>query len=209
MKCLDLSPKMVARCQQRGLHAEVCDFTAGLPGIATESVDAVYCMNSLLHVPKRLLPALVAEVARVLKPNGVLYVGVYGGDDFEGRWQADPSGCSRFFSYHTDDSLRAALSHSGRLEVLHLERIDTGGGSTSRNFQSALLRRTTLPATDTVAEDGDAPSTSGSARRSSPSLNCHLDQEKVARWHAKSDALLKEMDAMIEARAAARAAAES
>ena len=68
MECLDLSPKMVAKCQRRGLSATACDFTvAGTIGsVAAEgSLDAVYAMNSLLHVPKRQLSALTIDVSIV------------------------------------------------------------------------------------------------------------------------------------------------
>mmetsp|Transcript_21932 Transcript_21932/g.44806 ORF Transcript_21932/g.44806 Transcript_21932/m.44806 type:complete len:360 (-) Transcript_21932:110-1189(-) len=159
VECLDLSPKMVAKCQRRGLSATACDFTvAGTIGsVAAEgSLDAVYAMNSLLHVPKRQLSALLSEVASTLRPGGVFFVGLYGGEDFEGRWHADPSGYARFFAYYTDEALGAALCPpSSDLFTIHsFERADPGtrrpgtrGGSTQLYFQSVVLMR----ATGTVA----------------------------------------------------------
>ena len=186
--CLDFSHEMVNKAKQRGLSAVKTDFSAGLDA-ASSNFDAVYAMNSLLHVLKRRLRPLIADMARVLKPDGIAYVGLYGGNDFEGHWQADPSGQARFFSYHTDEALQRLLVQDGHFEIMKFERIDTGGsrgGSTEHHFQSVILKRS-------------AP------RRSAPCANCHLDPEKVARWHTESNALLQRMDAMIEARVAARA----
>ena len=107
--CLDLSPEMVKLCQEKGLSARVCDFTQILP-IEDSSVDAVYSMNSLLHVPKNLIPNVLREVQRVLKKDGVFYCGVYGGRDFEGPMPDDPSGQNRFFALYTDEGLKTMLS---------------------------------------------------------------------------------------------------
>lgn len=107
--CLDFSHEMVKLCQSKGLRAHVYDFTQQLH-FEDSSMDAVYSMNSLLHVPKKQLPCVLAEIRRVLKQDGVFYCGVYGGRDFEGPMGDDPSGRSRFFALYTDDGLLTILS---------------------------------------------------------------------------------------------------
>lgn len=48
--CIDLSPTMVELCRQKGLTARVMDMTKiDLPD---NSYDAIYSMNSLLHLTK-------------------------------------------------------------------------------------------------------------------------------------------------------------
>lgn len=146
VSCVDLSLEMVAKCRQRGLTAECADFTAGLAGVAADSTcDAVFAMNSVLHVPKATLACLLEDVARVLKPGGVCFIGLYGGDSFEGRWDADPSGERRFFAYYTDAELRTALGHADLFDITHFGRVDPGktrgDGDAAYHFQSVLLLR--------------------------------------------------------------------
>ena len=64
-------------------------------------------------------------------------------------------------------------------------------------LQAAGLEVETQPA----KEEEEAPRVAGNA----PCLNCHLDPVKKAAWHAKADDLNDKLDAMIAARAAARA----
>jgi SAM-dependent methyltransferase len=101
----DLSPAMVERCRAKGLDARVMDFL-GLdfpPG----SFDAVFAFNCLLHVPNADLPAVLAVTRGVLRPGGLFFVGVYGGDGGEGVWEPDQHVPKRFFSWRTDEQIQA------------------------------------------------------------------------------------------------------
>lgn len=44
------------------------------------SVDAVFAMNCLLRLPNHDVPAVVAAVRAVLRPGGLFFVGVCGGN---------------------------------------------------------------------------------------------------------------------------------
>ena len=122
--CLDFSLAMVALCKAKALEAHVCDFCSHpLEFPAEGRFDAIYAMNSLLHVPKVTLPGLLTELARLLIPGGLLYVGMYGGEDFEGPWDDDPSGERRFFAYYTDEALKKVLS-AGGFEIIYFERVE-------------------------------------------------------------------------------------
>ena len=109
---IDLSPGMVQACRDQGLRADVAEFSRPLP-YADGEFDAIFSMNSMLHVPKALLPAVVRELRRILADDGVLFLGIYGGQDHEGPWEQDPSGSARFYSYYTDESLRCVLTRCG------------------------------------------------------------------------------------------------
>lgn len=101
--CIDLSPVMVDLCRQKGLHALVMDSTN--LQFDDQSFDAVYTMNSLLHLPKVEFPGALRGIQRVLKPGGVVFLGVYGGYDYEGVWEKDTYRPQRFFSFFTDEDL--------------------------------------------------------------------------------------------------------
>ena len=75
--CTDLSPEIVALCEDKGLAARVMDFSdLDLP---PETFDAVYALNCLLHIPDGELPAVLRGIRAVLKSGGLFYLGVYGG----------------------------------------------------------------------------------------------------------------------------------
>ncbi|MGH1561638.1 class I SAM-dependent methyltransferase [Mumia sp. DW29H23] len=77
---LDLSPAMVAiaRADHPDLRFEVGSVTE-LP-FAAESYVGVVAWYSLIHVPPEALPAAVDELARVLRPGGVMLASFQTGD---------------------------------------------------------------------------------------------------------------------------------
>jgi SAM-dependent methyltransferase len=132
----DMSPAMVARCRDKGLDARVMDFSQ--LDFPAESFDAVYAMNCLLHVPNAELPAVLASIARVLRPGGLFFLGVYGGSDetAEGLAEWDDHVPARFFSWRTDDQIVRFASESFDIVDFHVAQ--TG---TEHRFQSLTLRR--------------------------------------------------------------------
>lgn len=133
--CTDLSPQMVECCRRKGLEAHVMDFLS--LEFPNRSFDAIYALNCLLHVPRKDLPEVLARIDALLKPGGLFYCGVYGGRDFEGIWDEDEQDPKRFFSYYTDDGIRAVMEQRFRVE--RFRRIDTGRAG-NLHFQSMLLR---------------------------------------------------------------------
>ena len=132
----DLSPEMVRLCRAKGLRAQVTDFMA--LDFQNASFDAVFALNSLLHTPKKDLPDVLNGICRVLKPNGLFYLGVYGGHDFEGVWPDDPLEPKRFFAYYTDRDL---LKRVGRaFETVYFRQVQTERG-VGFHFQSLVLRK--------------------------------------------------------------------
>ncbi|HEY51925.1 MAG TPA: class I SAM-dependent methyltransferase [Caldilineae bacterium] len=135
--CVDLSPVMVARCSEKGLTACAMDVLA--LAFPADSFDAVFTLNSLLHIPKRHLPRALANIRAVLKPGGLFYMGVYGGPDSERVWEDDPLEPKRFFSFHSDEQLQQAAADF--FEILTFKRLPFPTTDASIHFQSLLLRR--------------------------------------------------------------------
>lgn len=137
--CLDLSPEMAARCASKELPAVVGDFF-WLP-LANASLDAVWAMSSLLHVPKAHLREVLDEIARVLRPGGLCYLGFYRGhsDDY---WPEDPLDPPRYFAMYQPDELRRAAQHP-LLDLIDLVVVplNDGGGDVDGHL-GVTLRRT-------------------------------------------------------------------
>lgn len=131
---IDLSGEMVKLCREKGIEAYELDFYN--LGSMHRSFDAVWAMNSLLHVGKNSLPSVLQEIKGVLKPSGLFFMGVYGGEDSEGIWEDDIYTPHRFFSFFTDEGVKAVVSRC--FELISFERIDTGG---KYHFQSIIMRK--------------------------------------------------------------------
>jgi SAM-dependent methyltransferase len=132
--CIDLSPEMIKLCQQKGLSAQVMDMTN--LDFPPDSFDAVYALNSLLHIPKADSRIVLENVKKVLKSSGLFYLGVYGSDEeFEGIWDQDAYHPKRFFSFHTDENIRQITAEI--FELLYFKRIPINGSRP--HFQSLIL----------------------------------------------------------------------
>ena len=79
------------------------------------SFDVVWCIASLLHLPKAAAPAALAELRRVLSPAGVLALSLQAGSDEvweTGPYTSDPAG-ARFFARYNLDEATAMLQRGG------------------------------------------------------------------------------------------------
>jgi SAM-dependent methyltransferase len=129
----DISPEMVARCRAKGLDARVMDFlNLTFPA---ESFDVGYAFNSLLHVPNSYLPAVLLAIQKVLAPDALLYLGMYGGEPFEGLRVNDWHNPPRFFSFRSDEELLRMVSPY--FEVVDFHVVTNEG----IHFQALTLRR--------------------------------------------------------------------
>lgn len=103
------------------------------------SFDAVYSFNSLLHLPKDELPAVLLEIRRVLRPEGLFYFGTYGGFDHEGIYEGDDHDPPRFFSFYDDEQLKCVVGET--FDILGFRSTDMKEGDPRFRFQSLLLRK--------------------------------------------------------------------
>ena len=129
----DLSPAMVRFCRRKGLDAHVMDFLH--LDFPAGSFDAVYALNCLLHVPNADLPEVLAAIRAVLRPEGWLYLGVWGGNGHEGPTRSDQHEPARFFSLRTDEQIRHFATKYFSLVDFHV--IEQG----QHHFQSLTMQR--------------------------------------------------------------------
>ena len=130
---IDLSPAMVARCREKGIDGRVMD-VARL-GFPPDSFDAVYTLNCLLHVPNARLPAVLEAIAGLIRPGGLLFLGLYGGRDEEGIADDDNYDPPRFFSWRTDEQIQQFARRRFDIVDFHVVAPER------QHFQSLTLRR--------------------------------------------------------------------
>jgi len=112
---LEGAPRFAAMARSHsGCEVWEQDFTAlDLP---PERFDGVFANASLFHVPRAVLPRVLAQLRRALRPAGILFASNPRGDDSEG-WSA-----GRYGAWHTPESWRRYGEEAGFEEVEHYFR---------------------------------------------------------------------------------------
>ena len=133
---IDLSPKNIELCKEKGLNAHVMDFNN--LDFSSSSFDCVFAMNSLLHAPKNAVRKIFTDIDRILRPKGLFYLGVYGGIDHEDIYKNDSYEPKRFFSLYKDTQIIQVVSEI--FDLLYFHKVDpkTKEGV---HFQSLILRK--------------------------------------------------------------------
>ena len=131
---VDNTPTMVQLTAEKGIPAQVLD-CYDLDQI-NKHFDAVYTMNCLLHVPKRDIDQVLRLISARLNENGLMYLGIWGDENFEGIWEHDQYEPKRFFSFWKTKTLLEVLQGFFRLE--YYRRLEPREG---RIFNSFILRK--------------------------------------------------------------------
>jgi alpha-D-ribose 1-methylphosphonate 5-triphosphate synthase subunit PhnH len=88
----------------------------------------VWCHAALLHIPRELVPGVLAEFGRVVRAGGELFLTVADGDgegwEVAANYESDRR---RWFTYHRSDALTALLVTAG-FAVTRVEHDPTGRG---------------------------------------------------------------------------------
>jgi ubiquinone/menaquinone biosynthesis C-methylase UbiE len=93
---VDLSPERCKRLREYTDFTVICSDVTLIPEIADSSVDFVICTQVIEHVDQT---KLLAEIRRVLKPEGVIYIaslvkkwyGWWYYRTLDGKWAMDPT----------------------------------------------------------------------------------------------------------------------
>ena len=131
---VDNTPMMVQLTSEKGIPAQVLD-CYDLDEI-TERFDAIYTMNCLLHIPKQDFDQVLRLISDRLNESGLMYLGIWGNQNFEGIWEEDKYEPKRFFSFWKTEALLKVLQRSFRLE--YYRRLEPHEG---RIFNSFILRK--------------------------------------------------------------------
>lgn len=94
--CIDLSTEHIKKCKKKNLNAILMDLYN--MDFEDNSFKGIYAMNCLLHVPKKDLSRVLKEIKRVLSDEGILFIGNYGGKNFEAVKETTNGKGLRFFS---------------------------------------------------------------------------------------------------------------
>ena len=99
-----------------------------------ETFDAIWSTRTLIHVPQALVVDVLASWKRVLKPGGILGLGVNIGE--RNGWETNEAkaGPPMFYHYFADGELEQALEAAGYRVVDKVLIIGESSAAESRNF---------------------------------------------------------------------------
>ncbi len=108
---VDISPKQIERARAAVPQAEfvVADFTdLALPDASVQAVVSFYAFN---HVPRELLPGLLAEIHSWLVPGGYM-LAAFGTSD-TASWTGEWLGAATFFSSYPPETNSRLVDEAG------------------------------------------------------------------------------------------------
>jgi SAM-dependent methyltransferase len=108
---LDLSAGMLAEARCRMPDTPLVRADLVRPPFAAACFNGVWACASLLHLPKARFPGTLAEITRLLRRPGVLYLALKGGQGEE--WVGDSPVRRFFFAYYQPAEVEAALRRAG------------------------------------------------------------------------------------------------
>ena len=137
---------------QKGYQVEACDGSeemvkaaaqnAGIPVKKmlfseldeTDRYHGIFACASILHVPSKELPDIIARMKKAVKTGGIIYISFKYGT-FEGMRNG------RYFTDRTEESLQAILDEVGGLEVIRTGITgDARPGREDEKWLNVLLR---------------------------------------------------------------------
>lgn len=112
--CLDGSHNMVLATQRLGFESVQADMRE--MDFPADSFDGVWAYSSLIHLPTSEARGVMKKISIMLRPEGLLFLGLIEGDT--GSYvPLAASGYRRFFQYYNEDTVRDLIADSG-LEIL-------------------------------------------------------------------------------------------
>ena len=131
--CLDASEAMVKISQEKGLKSVVGNFN-NIP-FNNGSFDGAWAYTSLLHIPKSKIKQSLNEIRRVLKPQGILGLGLIEGDT-EGYKETGGINLPRWFSFYTKREVEKLLKEVN-FEIVYFEQFKPK----SKNYLNFIGRK--------------------------------------------------------------------
>jgi len=83
--------------------------------VRPQSVDAVWCMSTLLHIPDADLGASLNALSAAVVPGGLMAVGLWGGHDRELLGEFDSIEPRRYFRLRTHEQVKSWLEPIGTI----------------------------------------------------------------------------------------------
>ena len=145
---LDFSPKM--KDEAFKIHGEfpyILDDMLNIKShFESNSIDAVFAVYSLFHLPKDDLRKVLSDVYDILKEKGIILMSYQLGDgeEFTDEPYLGESGKKKLYiSYQTEDEMDSILKSLGFADIYKKEKVETVDGAIKNNATTVfrLMRK--------------------------------------------------------------------
>ena len=134
----DLSHNMIALAQANNPNLE-CQLLDGRDILSVgRKFDAVLCGFALPYLSKAETEKFIADAAKILNPDGLLYLSTMEDDYAKSGWKTGSSGDQIFMHYHQADYLQGFLGEN-HLSIIYLERIRYPGPENTTTTDLVLI----------------------------------------------------------------------
>ena len=116
---IDIARAMLRIAQKRGAMLVQMDMRA--LGLASNSVEGIWCVASLLHLRREEVVDVLEGFWRILQPKGVLFVSVKQGTGMQIVYRKKTGRLPRLFTYFSKQEISAYLQKVG-FQVLEISR---------------------------------------------------------------------------------------
>jgi ubiquinone/menaquinone biosynthesis C-methylase UbiE len=96
---------------------------------ADSSFDGIWASASILHLPKNEALLVIKDIKRILKNNGVFYLGLKQGEGEEfkvNKGEGNLEGARRYFTYYSKNEVEKILSNLNLQLVEYVEEDNRG-----------------------------------------------------------------------------------
>lgn len=142
---LDFSPEMKREAFKiHGDFPYICDDMVNIKKhFRNNSVDAVFAVYSLFHLPQEDLKKVLADVRDILKGNGVAVISYQlgTGEEFVDEPYLGEGGKNiLYMSYWTNDEMDSLLDSLGFVDVFKKEKVETVEGAINNSSATTVFR---------------------------------------------------------------------
>ena len=128
---LDISPNMIIEAKKRAPGGKYLVGDIASVAFEKDSFGGIFARASLLHIPKKLIPAVLESVCKMLKTGGYFYLAIKEGKG-EGEVEDVRHGINvkRFFSLFVKEEIEKLMEEAG-FKIIDLTTYTRVGGSTT------------------------------------------------------------------------------
>lgn len=100
---IDFSENMLKYAKEKKLNVTLLD-CYNIDSL-NQYYDGLFSMNCLLHIPSKDFPGILGKIKNILSNDGLFYLGLWSGDNFEGICEKDEYEPKRYFVFYNQKTL--------------------------------------------------------------------------------------------------------
>jgi len=126
---IDMADKLLEVAREVAPLAKLLKMDMRKMTFTDASYNGVWAADSILHLPKKEIGAVIADIYRILNDNGILFLGLKQGigEEFKlNKGEGNLNGARRFFAYYSREEVELVLKNGGFKILEYIETENRG-----------------------------------------------------------------------------------